>query len=257
MTDAGVVGGRHDGPAPAAEHRTRRAARTPEVERDNRRVAVLKALGPDSRYYVEFGLALRDFAMNTLLAQWRDKTLLVEVRRKTSIPLGLPPSYWDFSHIRSIVAVAVSRSVEPFLDHAVLHGGWNPDRGATISTFFTHYCYYRFADEYRREYRSERRSARTLSSAGDERVPDLGLDVARYLMLSPDPDPERVALDRAEIRRLLEAASHSQIPTIVFLVSEGHTAKEIGRHLNMSDNAVNKALGKFRADVAGVLGGTR
>ena len=76
-------------------------------------------------------------------------------------------------------------------------------------------------------------------------------------MLSPDPDPERVALDRAEIRRLLQAASHSQIPMIVFLVSEGHTAKEIGRHLNMSENAVNKALGKFRADAARVLGGTR
>jgi hypothetical protein len=208
-------------------------------------------------HYVEFGMALRDFAMSTLLAQWRDKTLLLKVRRKTSIPLGPQPSSWDFSYVRSIVAVAVSHSVEPFLDHAVLRGGWDPDRGATISTYFTHYCYYRFADEYRREYRSERRASRMLSSVGDARALDLSLDVARYLMLRPDPDPERVVLDRAEIRRLLQAASHSRIPTIVFLIAEGHTAKEIGRHLNMSENAVNKALGKFRADVASVRGGTR
>lgn len=225
------------------------------LEKDSRRVAALRSLGPESSYYVEFGLALRDYAMSTLLSQWRSRTLLMEVRRKTSIPLGLPPSHWDFSHIRSIVAAAVSSSVEPFLNHAVLHGGWSPAHGATIRTYFTHYCYYHFADEYRREYRSERRSVRTLGSAGDQRVLDLDLDVARHLML--DPDPERVAVDRAEIRRLLLAASHAQIPTIVFLVAEGLTAKEIGRHLSMSENAVNKALAKFRTDVADLIKGAR
>ena len=36
----------------------------------------------------------------------------------------------------------------------------------------------------------------------------------------------------------------------MYLVAEGYTSKEIGCHLQMSENAVNKALSKFRADVA-------
>lgn len=195
--------------------------------------------------------------MGTLLSQWRSRTLLVEVRKKTSIVLGLPPSSWDFAYVRSIVAVAVSHSVEPFLHDAVLRGGWTPARGARISTFFVNYCYYRFADEYRREYRSERRSARTLRGPKDEPLLDLGFDVGRYLRRTPDQDPEHIAIDRAEIRRLLLTASHSRIPAIVYLVAEGHTAKEIGQHLQMSENAVNKALGKFRADVASIQKGAR
>jgi len=168
-----------------------------------------------------------------------------------------PPSKWDFSYVRSIIAAAVSQSVEPFLDNVVLQGGWTPSRGATVSTFFTNYCYYRFADEYRREYRSERRSVRTLRGPTDVPVLDLGLDVSRYLMRPPGRDPEHVALDRAEIRQLLGMATHSRIPEIVFLVAEVCTAKEVGWHLHMSENAVNKALGKFRADVAGIRKGMR
>ena len=74
-------------------------------------------------------------------------------------------------------------------------------------------------------------------------------------MLPPERDPEHVALNRAEIRQLLRMATHSRIPEIVFLVAEGCTAKEVGCHLHMSENAVNKALGKFRADVAGIQKG--
>jgi uncharacterized protein YjiS (DUF1127 family) len=151
----------------------------------------------------------------------------------------------------------VGQSVEPFLENAVLQGGWTPARGATVSTFFTNYCYYLFADEYRREYRSERRSVRTLRGPSEEAVLDLGLDVSLYFMHPLGRDPEHVALDRAEIRQLLRMATHSRIPEIVFLVAEGCTAKEVGCHLNMSENAVNKAPGKFRADVAGIQKGAR
>lgn len=257
MAEAGSTH-RHNGTGAAASPRAEapeEAARRLRLERDARRVEVLRALGPNSRRYVEFGLVLRDFAMGTLVGQWRNRQLLREVKKATSISLGLPPSNWDFSYVRSIIAAAVSQSVEPFLDSAVLQGGWTPNGGATVSTFFTNYCYYRFADEYRREYRSERRSVRTLRGPAAEPVLDLGLDASRYLMLPPDRDPEHVALDRAEIRQLLCMATHSRIPEIVFLVAEGCTAKEVGCRLNMSENAVNKALGKFRADVAGIQKG--
>ena len=44
-------------------------------------------------------------------------------------------------------------------------------------------------------------------------------------------------------------------PRSYFWLPEGCTAKEVGCRLNMSENAVNKALGKFRADVAGIQKG--
>ena len=259
MAEAGSTQ-RHTGtgaPASPPAEPPEEAARRLRLERDARRVEVLRALGPNSVRYVRFGLVLRDFAMGTLVGQWRNRQLLREVKKATSISLGLPPSNWDFTYVRSIIAAAVSQSVDLALPRQRgTAGRLDPlTGGATVSTFFTNYCYYRFADEYRREYRSERRSVRTLRGPIDEPVLDLGLDASRYLMLPPDRDPEHVALDRAEIRQLLRMATHSRIPEIVFLVAEGCTAKEVGRHLNMSENAVNKALGKFRAEVAGIQKG--
>jgi hypothetical protein len=68
---------------------------TPEIlDRDRRRADAIRAQGPASLVYVEYGLTLRNYAVNTLMRQWRKKTLLPTIRRRTRIDLPEPPSQW-------------------------------------------------------------------------------------------------------------------------------------------------------------------
>ncbi|MDQ4031202.1 MAG: hypothetical protein M3332_02590 [Actinomycetota bacterium] len=213
------------------------------LDRDRRRAEALRALGPGSSQYVDFGLKLRDYGINTLMSQRDDLSAIV--RQKTSIVLPPQPQCWTLRHIRSIVGTAVSRSVEPFLEAAILQGGWCPERRTRIKTYFVGRCYFAFADDYRREHHAEHEAVQDLQG----RNLDLELDVARYVQRSVELDPEQTVINRAEIRRLLGQATHAQIPTIVFLLASGLTCGEVADHVQMTENAVNKALGKFRADI--------
>jgi len=212
------------------------------LDRDRRRAEALRALGPSSSQYVEFGLKLRGYGVNTLMSQWQSNELRSTVRQKTSITLPPPPACWTPDHIRSIVATSVSALVEPFLEAAILQGGWRPEVGARIRTYFVGRCYFGFADEYRQEHRAEQRAARDLEG----RAIDLELDVVRYIQATGGPNPEQIVINRAEIRRLLGLATHIHIPMIVFLLASGRTCREVAEELQMTENAVNKALAKFR-----------
>lgn len=218
------------------------------LDRDRRRAEALRTLGSGSRQYVESGLKLRDYGINTLMSQWQKNDLHMIVHQKTSIVLPPQPQCWTLRHIRSIVGTAVSRSVEPFLEAAILQGGWRPERGTRIKTYFVGRCYFAFADDYRREYQAEQEALRELLHG---RELDLELDVVQYVQVqhSGGLNPEQTAINRAEIRRLLGLATHAQIPMIVFLRANGMTCGEVADCLQMTENAVNKALGKFRADI--------
>lgn len=220
------------------------------LDADCRRAETLRTLGQDHERFVEYGLNLRDYGINTLIKQWRRGELRPIVHRKTRIELPPPPPSWLDTDINSIIFEAVIRSVEPFMHSAILQGGWRPEGGASIKTYFIGSCYFTFATDYRREYRAEVKASKALQ----RRKPDLELDVIRYVHHTIGRDPERTAIDRAEIRRLLALATHARIPEIVFLLADGMTSNEVGAELGMTGNAVDQALKKFRVDVARTQG---
>jgi hypothetical protein len=216
------------------------------LDADRRRAEALRALGQDHERFVGYGLNLRDYGINTLIKQWRKGELRPIVHRKTRIELPPPPPSWPNDDVNSIIVEAVIRSVEPFMHSAILHGGWRPEAGASIKTYFIGSCYFTFATDYCREYRAEVKAFRALQ----RQKPDLELDVIRYVYHTIGRGPEPTAINRAEIRRLLALATHARIPEIVFLLAGGMTSNEVGSELGMTGNAVDQALKKFRVDVA-------
>jgi hypothetical protein len=223
------------------------------LDTDRRRAEVLRALGPDHERFVEYGLNLRDYGINTLIKQWRTGELRPIVHRKTRIRLPPPPLSWTDDDLNSILIEAVIRSVEPFMQSAILQGGWRPEGGASIKTYFIGSCYFTFATDYRREYRAEMKASKTLQRQN----PDLELDVIRYMHHAIYRDPEQIVINRGEIRRLLALATHVRIPEIVFLLADGMTSNEVGAALGMTGNAVDQALKKFRVDVSRAHGRNR
>jgi hypothetical protein len=223
------------------------------LDADRCRAEVLRALGPDHERFVEYALNLRDYGIGTLIKQWRTGELRPIVYRKTRIKLPPPPPSWPDDDVNSIIVEAVIRSVEPFMRSAILQGGWRPEGGAGIKTYFIGSCYFTFATDYRREYRAEMKASETLQ----RQKPDLELDVIRYIHHSIGRDPEQTVINRVEIRRILALATHARIPEIVFLLADGMTSNEVGATLGMTGNAVDQALKKFRVDVSRAHGRNR
>jgi hypothetical protein len=224
-----------------------------KLDADRRRVETLRALGQDHRYFIEYQTNLRNYGINTLIKQWRAGELRRIICDKTSITLPPPPLSWLDQYVNSIIAEAVIRSVGPFMQSAILQGGWQPERGTSIKTYFIGKCYLTFATDYRREYSAEMKASKTLQG----KKPDLELDVIRYVCHTINQDPEQTAINRAEIRRLLALATHDRIPEIVFLLADGKASNEVGAMLGMTGNAVNQALKKFRVDVMRAHGRNR
>jgi DNA-directed RNA polymerase specialized sigma24 family protein len=223
------------------------------LDADRRRAEALRALGQDHDRFIEYGLNLRDYGINTLIKQWRTGELRPIVHHKTRIKLPPPPSSWLDDDVSGLIAEAVIRSVEPFMQSAILQGGWQPEGGASIKTYFIGSCYFTFATDYRREYRAEMKASKML----ERKKLDLELDVIRYVHHTVGRGPEQTALNRAEIRRLLALATHTRIPEIVFLLADGMTSNEVGAALGMTSNAVDQALKKFRLDVSRAYGRKR
>jgi hypothetical protein len=216
------------------------------LDADRRRAEALRTLGRDHERFVEYGLSLRDYGINTLIKQWWTGELRPIIHRKTRIGLPPPPPSWLDTDVNSLIVESVIRSVEPFMQSAILRGEWRPEGGASIKTYFIGRCYFAFATDYRREYSAEMKASKTLQW----RKPDLELDVIWYVHHTIGHDPEQTAINRGEIRRLLALATHARIPEIVFLLADGMTSNEVGLALGMTGNAVDQALKKFRVDVA-------
>jgi DNA-binding CsgD family transcriptional regulator len=223
------------------------------LDADRRRAETLRALGQDHERFIEYAINLRDYGISTLIKQWRAGELRRIVYDKTGITLQPRPLSWLDHDVNSIIVEAVIRSVEPFMQSAILQGGWQPERGTSIKTYFIGKCYLTFATDYRREYSAEINASKALQ----RKKPDLELDVIRYISYTIDRDPEQTAINRAEIRRLLSLATHDRIPEIIFLLAEGMTSNEVGATLGMTGNAVNQALKKFRVDVMRAHGRNR
>jgi hypothetical protein len=224
------------------------------LDADRRRAETLRALGQDHERFIEYGINLRDYGINTLIKQWRAGQLRGIIHHKTRIALPPPPPSWLGDDVNSLIIEAVISSVEPFMQSAILQGGWQPEGGASIKTYFIGSCYFAFATDYRREHRAEIRASKTLQW----NKPDLELDVIRYVCHTIiGRDPEQTAINRAEIRCLLALATHARIPEIMFLLADGMTSNEVGAALGMTGNAVDQALKKFRVDVTRAHGRNR
>jgi hypothetical protein len=213
------------------------------IEHDRRWAAQLREWGPGSPQYVEYALKLRNYGIGTLTNQWNADQLRRLIRDKRGISLPPPLPSWDRRVVPSIIGFVVCAAVEPFLERAVLRGGWKPERGATIRVYFVGRCHFDFATQYRKDHDADRKAAEHL-----QREPgriDLELDVVRFVQFTASPGPEPVTVDRAEIRQLLDEAP-PKTREMIFLTAEGVPVARIADRLQMSEAAVRSAISRFQ-----------
>ncbi|MFD9082497.1 sigma-70 RNA polymerase sigma factor region 4 domain-containing protein [Streptomyces erythrochromogenes] len=137
-----------------------------------------------------------------------------------------------------VVHAAVEYAVRTFTEEYLRDGRWNPDKGATMRTYFLGTCMYAFRDAFRNWAGRYRRS---LFSAADPLVQaELYAPYGYY-------DSYDTTVFRETIRRIMENAG-PEIRAICGCIWEAKmTHKEIGDELGISSRAVEGHMRRLRA----------
>lgn len=131
---------------------------------------------------------------------------------------------WSEDDRLSLVQDTLALGHRRFHEHALCGGGWTPDGGASLNTYFTGNLVFAFGDEYRTWYAAE--IDRRIKQR--ELVPTLGAVMGdrtqRVGSLVVDRDTVRAGLAKL-------AETDPRLPAILALDAEGYTYKEIAEKL--------------------------
>ncbi|MFE0451514.1 hypothetical protein ACFW2D_09530 [Streptomyces sp. NPDC058914] len=131
----------------------------------------------------------------------------------------------------------VAQALHVFRKRALAKGGWRPDGGASLKTYFMGAVLGEFAAVYDR-WASERARSAAAHPYGTEALRDVPARAGE--------EPETRAIGHDAVRRLLAEVKDDTTRTALFLWMEGYAMKEIGEHLHLSATAVAMRLSRLR-----------
>lgn len=135
-----------------------------------------------------------------------------------------------------LAADSVATAVAHFTETILPRGFWNPNKGASMRTYFLRSCLYSFRDVFKRWATRRRRQLGALadwSSFGDRPSAERGAE-------------HRVVL-RAELQEALADASWEARAICALIYQTGSTHTEIGQWLQMTPRAVEGHMRRLRA----------
>jgi RNA polymerase sigma factor (sigma-70 family) len=134
----------------------------------------------------------------------------------------------------------VAKSLHYFRENVLMRGQWNPNRGASIKSYFIGQCLIRFPNIYRAWLRTE-------ASTNVLLIDDLAfLDRPSD---GPVTDPADLAVIRQEIDTRL-AGLPERTRTIMVMTAAGWTQQEIATRLGTTVKAVERTLNYYRPATA-------
>ncbi|MER5385849.1 hypothetical protein ABT040_37320 [Streptomyces sp. NPDC002688] len=136
-----------------------------------------------------------------------------------------------------LICEVIARALHVFRQYALVGGGWRPDGGASLKTYFIGAVLGEFAGVHDR-WASER--ARRPPCDPD------GMQALRDVAGRPGEEPENQAISHDIVRRVLAEVKDGTTRTALFLMLQGYTAKEIGELLDLSAAAVAMRLSRLR-----------
>lgn len=144
------------------------------------------------------------------------------------------------SNLRQELAdMTVALALPKFRQRALVEGGWKPERGGSITTYFVGKCKYEFLNEYRR-YRDHKQKQR-LDGEWDE-------EAAKRLPNTPSAEAE--AIDKQRALEGLRAFESQREREIVDLMIDGYTQEEIREMVDAkSTRAVEAVINRWRKKI--------
>lgn len=198
------------------------------------RVAAAGYTGRDWDYVagelIKYGYAV-------LVAWMRNGTIWRRLADKGCGGLPTPPSWeWNEEAWYDLAGSTLVIAVEKFRDTVLAAGRWDPDRGASLKTFFIGQCLFRFANPYR--------SWHTAVTARQREVPD---DLAGWRQGDPAArSPEQDLVRREDLARGLANLDDRTRETLL-LLDQGYDQTEVADRMGTTRKAVEMIVRRHRA----------
>lgn len=154
--------------------------------------------------------------------------------------LGMRSAPIPYSDREDLAQETVADALHSFRCKGLMQGGWQPEGGASIRTYFTRALLLHFANIWKKRLR-----ALTACSA-------LSLDTLPADPESPNPDPADTAVQRDQIRRGLVNIENDRTRIALVLTEDGYEQEEIAEILGpgITPRAVEGLLRRHRGRVA-------
>ena len=164
-----------------------------------------------------------------------------------NLPIGLTSDDYERLHTsiaaRDALTITIVIAGEDYFRRTVVpHMKWNPDRGASLETYFVNGCLLHFAASVR-SWRKEHPEWAAIPGAGtaSEEPSDTAAD--------PRADAMMDAVENRDLIDRLAALAPPMVKTIMLLILDGHSFAEIGERLGISARAVEGRLHRFRTQI--------
>jgi hypothetical protein len=131
-----------------------------------------------------------------------------------------------------IATMVVAVALQHFRDEVLIPGKWDPQRGASLSTFFVGQCILRYGNEFKAWKRSQLRSARGAEAARWDREPGV-------------PDGASQVMDKADIARYLKNADPITERALRLRAAD-YSWEEISELTDLSVSAVRGRVTRFQ-----------
>lgn len=212
--------------------------RTAETLEDAALHRGLVAAGYDGAVWWRCARDLTRYGHAVVVAWLRTGEMFAQCRRKGCYP-GPPPLSWRQDDLHAVAEDTVSQAILDFRDRALAGGGWRPDGGASLKTYFVGRCVLAFPNAYRK-WRAEQWHRQHLA-ASDSWAPGIAG------VSSCEQDPADLALRRLSLWEGFDGIPDERTKKAILLQEAGYRVEEIARALGEpTGNVIRGVLARQR-----------
>jgi hypothetical protein len=193
----------------------------------------LAAQGFEGSLWWLFTRELAQYGHAVVIAWLRTNEMFAQCKKRGCYP-GPPPLDWAHDDLHSIANDTVGQAILDFRERALVRGGWRPDGGASLKTYFVGRCVFAFPNFYRK-WRAEQwhRRQLSLSAVGAEDIAGVS---------SSEDDPADIAVRRLHLWRAFDDIGDGRTKQAVLWQEAGYSIEEIAELLGEAGRDVVRGL---------------
>ncbi|MFD0538783.1 hypothetical protein ACFQY7_38700 [Actinomadura luteofluorescens] len=157
------------------------------------------------------------------------------------------PGRWSREDRLELVGETVTRALQYFMTKVLAAGRWDPNKGASLNTFFIGACLFQFPNVYDRWAREQHSWDRIGRSERSPEEAEVALTTSATWW--EDPTSES-ALKRDHRRQILEKIANPQTRAAAQMILDDKTIKETAAALEMNEKTLRTRLGRLRTTVS-------
>ncbi|MGV9652156.1 hypothetical protein [Streptomyces sp. NPDC003554] len=214
---------------------------------DARLVDILRADNFHGPRYEKATTRLMEYGWLTINKWTGTGEIFTHARRAgRPVPSHMTTPDWDTDARAEVATDTVIAGLDLFLEHGLIRGKWNPDGGASLTTYFVGASIRSFRTVYIRWFRGMQMGHAELSLAPADS------DTAPHDRDIPDQratDPFYAAATHDEIKRILPYITDTKVRRGLALRALGYTQQQAAREVGLTEKALEGRIGRLRARI--------